>query len=164
MPKIALVSVECVCMVETYDISTLEDILTPARQAVAEGLDKWLVEDGTPDSLADALRYCTEGGKRLRAGLVFLSAEVCGGDVSSEFVRRAAVAIELIHAYSLVHDDLPAMDDDTLRRGRATAHVKFGPAMAILAGDALLTCWLSLARPMPANLRWCWLEQLGLRA
>jgi farnesyl diphosphate synthase len=67
-----------------------------------------------------------------------MSAEAVGAD-ADEATRRAAVAVELVHCYSLVHDDLPAMDDDSLRRGRPTAHVRFGEAMAILAGDALLT-------------------------
>jgi geranylgeranyl diphosphate synthase type II len=76
-------------------------------------------------------------GKRLRPTMVLLAAEACGGEL--ETALPAACAVEMVHAYSLVHDDLPAMDDDDLRRGRPTCHVKFGEALAILAGDALLT-------------------------
>jgi len=125
-------------MTRLHETMTLDDVLDPLRQILREGLDRWCVEVGTPDELADALRYCTDGGKRLRGGLVLLSAEAAGGQFC-DLVHRAAVAVELIHAYSLVHDDLPSMDNDTLRRGQPTAHVRFGPAMAILAGDALLT-------------------------
>ncbi|MCL4112036.1 UNVERIFIED_CONTAM: hypothetical protein GTU68_034539 [Idotea baltica] len=77
------------------------------------------------------------GGKRLRPVLVLLACEACGGDV--ERAIPAACAIEMVHTYSLIHDDLPAMDDDELRRGKPTNHVKFGEANAILAGDGLLT-------------------------
>jgi len=125
-------------MTRLHEIRTLDDILAPLRQLVRQGLDRWCVEDGTPAELGEALRYCTDGGKRLRGALVMLSAEAGGGQCG-DLVQRAAVAVELIHAYSLVHDDLPAMDNDTLRRGQPTAHVKFGSAMAILTGDALLT-------------------------
>jgi geranylgeranyl diphosphate synthase type II len=77
------------------------------------------------------------GGKRLRPVLVLLACEACDGDV--EAALPAACAVEMIHTYSLIHDDLPAMDDDDLRRGRPTNHVQFGEAQAILAGDGLLT-------------------------
>src|SRR5262249_44144834 len=91
-----------------------------------------------PAALAEAMRYSLLApGKRLRPLLVILAAEACGGrDVAA---LPAASAVEMIHAYSLVHDDLPAMDDDALRRGQPTCHKKFGEALAILAGDALLT-------------------------
>ncbi len=103
-------------------------------------MDAWLVEPGTNDALAEAMRYCALGpGKRLRPALVYLAAKAVGNRDGGELARRAAVAVELIHTYSLVHDDLPALDDDALRRGRPTAHVVFGEAMAILVGDALLT-------------------------
>ncbi len=90
--------------------------------------------DGT-DTLAEAMRYAVSGGKGLRGFLVLESARLHGVDV----VRAlpAAAAIEAIHAYSLVHDDLPAMDDDNLRRGQPTLHIKWDEATAILAGDAL---------------------------
>ena len=119
-------------------VATLDDLLTPAVSCFASDLARWLIEPGTPAALAEAMRYCTAGGKRLRPALVYLSAEAAGGG-RDELTGRSAVAVELVHCYSLVHDDLPAMDDDSLRRGHPTAHVKFGEAMAILVGDALLT-------------------------
>src|SRR5215471_1221522 len=94
--------------------------------------------DGCPESLAEAMCYSLLApGKRLRPLLVVLAAEACGG--SDTNALPAACAVEMIHTYSLIHDDLPAMDDDDLRRGLPTCHKKFGEALAILAGDALLT-------------------------
>ena len=91
-----------------------------------------------PAVLADAMRYSvTAGGKRLRPILCLASAEAVGGDYADAL--PAACAIELIHTYSLIHDDLPAMDNDTMRRGRPTLHVVAGEGIAILAGDGLLT-------------------------
>lgn len=91
-----------------------------------------------PTELRESMSYSiTAGGKRLRPILVLLSAEACGADIDA--AMPAACAIEMLHTYSLIHDDLPAMDDDELRRGQPTNHVKFGEALAILAGDALLT-------------------------
>lgn len=91
-----------------------------------------------PSSLSEAIRYAGMGpGKRLRPILVLLAAEACGG--AREDAMATAVAVECVHAYSLVHDDLPAMDDDDLRRGRPTCHRAFNEPTAILAGDALLT-------------------------
>ncbi len=88
--------------------------------------------------LAEAVRYSAlGGGKRLRPALAFAAAEACGSDRS--LALPAAAAVEMIHTYSLIHDDLPAMDDDDFRRGRPTSHKVFGEALAILAGDALLT-------------------------
>jgi geranylgeranyl diphosphate synthase type II len=93
---------------------------------------------GLPASLLEAMRYSLLApGKRLRPLLVILAAEACGG--RDETALPAACAVEMIHTYSLIHDDLPAMDDDDLRRGLPTCHKKFGEALAILAGDALLT-------------------------
>jgi geranylgeranyl diphosphate synthase type II len=93
---------------------------------------------GCPDTLREAIRYSLlSPGKRLRPMLVLAAAEACGGD--RDAAMPAACAVEMVHAYSLVHDDLPAMDDDDLRRGRPTCHKQFGEATAILAGDALLT-------------------------
>ena len=86
--------------------------------------------------LFEAMRYAVRGGKRLRARLVYASGELSGGE--SEGLDRLAAAVELVHAFSLVHDDLPALDDDALRRGEPSLHVRFGEATAILAGDALL--------------------------
>jgi geranylgeranyl diphosphate synthase type II len=91
---------------------------------------------GCPETLADAIRYALlSPGKRLRPALVLMAAEACGGTLDK--AMPGAVAVEMIHAYSLIHDDLPAMDDDDLRRGRPTVHVEFDEATAILAGDAL---------------------------
>ena len=118
----------------------LTALLEPHAQGLEADLETWLVEPDTPDVLAEAMRYCVGGGgKRLRPALVHLAAEALGRVDDDPLLRRSAVAVELIHCYSLVHDDLPAMDDDAIRRGRPTAHVRFGEAMAILAGDALLT-------------------------
>lgn len=99
-----------------------------------------------PANLAQAVNYALlQGGKRLRPTLVVLSAEAVGSPRGRAL--PAAAAIEMIHAFSLVHDDLPAMDDDDLRRGQPTCHIRFGEAMAILAGDALATLpYLHLAR------------------
>jgi len=89
-------------------------------------------------NLWDAMRYASlAGGKRLRPFLVLSAAEICGGD--RQVALRVASAVEMMHTYSLVHDDLPAMDDDDLRRGQPTLHKKFDEATAILAGDSLLT-------------------------
>ena len=94
--------------------------------------------DGCPARLREAMRYSLLApGKRLRPMLVLLAAEACGGSI--EAAMPAACAVEMVHAYSLIHDDLPAMDDDDLRRGRPTCHKAFDEATAILAGDALLT-------------------------
>ncbi len=93
---------------------------------------------GCPAQLRDAIAYSLLApGKRLRPILVLMAAEACGG--SPESAMPAACAVEMIHTYSLIHDDLPAMDDDDLRRGQPTCHKKFDEATAILAGDALLT-------------------------
>lgn len=92
---------------------------------------------GRPPRLIEAMRYAVLGpGKRLRPRLVLLASEACGG--TREEALPAACAVEFVHAYSLIHDDLPAMDDDDLRRGRPTVHKQFDEATAILAGDALL--------------------------
>jgi len=92
--------------------------------------------DAASPRLVEAMRYSTlGGGKRMRALLAYAASEVV--DAGAEDVDRAAAAVELIHAYSLIHDDLPCMDDDTLRRGKPTCHVAFGVATALLAGDAL---------------------------
>lgn len=101
--------------------------------ALAEAVE---FAEGCPERLGDAIRYVLLApGKRLRPQLVLLAAEACGGKATK--AMPAAVAVEMIHAYSLVHDDLPAMDDDDLRRGRPTCHKKFDEATAILVGDAL---------------------------
>jgi geranylgeranyl diphosphate synthase type II len=111
-----------------------------ARQALVEEHLRAALRlgDDCPASLAEAMRYSLLApGKRLRPLLVFAAAEASGGQ--DRQALPAACAVEMIHTYSLIHDDLPAMDDDDLRRGLPTCHKQFGEALAILAGDALLT-------------------------
>jgi geranylgeranyl diphosphate synthase, type II len=115
--------------------------LEPKQAAVNRRLASWadgLAGTTCPPVLAEATKYALMGpGKRLRPLLCILACEAAGGTL--EQALPAACAVEMVHTYSLVHDDLPAMDDDDLRRGRPTCHVKYGEAMGILAGDALLT-------------------------
>ena len=113
--------------------------LNDRRRRVDDALSAVLLpDDAEPPSVHRAMRYSVmAGGKRLRPILVIAGAEAVGG--AAETVMPAACALELIHTYSLIHDDLPAMDDDDYRRGRLTNHKVFGEAVAILAGDALLT-------------------------
>jgi len=120
----------------TFD---LKAYLEARRAMVDAALDRVLPsEEIVPVNLHRAMRYSVLApGKRLRPTLVIAGAEAVGG--AAETVLDTACALELIHAYSLIHDDLPAMDDDDYRRGRLTNHKVFGEAMAILAGDALLT-------------------------
>lgn len=109
------------------------DALTDAQARVQEALDVAMQPlDGT---IADAMRYTCQGGKRLRAFLVMEGARLHGVDAS--LADQTAAAIEMIHAYSLVHDDLPCMDDDELRRGLPTVHIQWDQATAVLTGDAL---------------------------
>jgi geranylgeranyl diphosphate synthase type II len=111
---------------------------TELRERIEVALRQSLeLGSGCPEPLRDAMRYSLLApGKRLRPLLVLLAAEACGGTI--EDALPAACAVEMVHTYSLIHDDLPAMDDDDLRRGRPTCHKQFGEAIAILAGDALL--------------------------
>jgi geranylgeranyl diphosphate synthase type II len=113
--------------------------LAELRREVEAALDRYLPpKDAPPATIHEAMRYSVfAGGKRLRPILVIAGAEAVGGAMGR--VLPTACALELIHTYSLIHDDLPAMDDDDYRRGRLTNHKVFGEAMAILAGDALLT-------------------------
>ena len=117
----------------------LAAFLDEARAAVDAELDRRLRPAGDdPGRLAEAMHYAATGpGKRLRPALVLAAARACGG--TREAALPAACAIEMLHAYTHDHDDLPAMDDDVERRGRPTVHVAFGEAIAILAGDGLLT-------------------------
>ena len=107
------------------------------QKRVNAALDKYLPSDDPPEhNLAEAIRYSVVGGgKRIRPAMVYAAGEAMG--VSTDLLDIPACAVEMIHAYSLIHDDLPAMDDDDLRRGRATCHKAFDEATAILAGDAL---------------------------
>lgn len=108
------------------------------KQQIEAALSETVGRQPWPEALAEAVNYSLmAGGKRLRPGLVLLANDVCGG--RTEEALPAACAIEMIHTYSLIHDDLPCMDDDDLRRGRPTSHRVFGEALATLAGDALLT-------------------------
>jgi geranylgeranyl diphosphate synthase type II len=123
---------------------TLEQFLSRSRQLVENALDDLLPpEDNEPVVLHQAMRYSVfAGGKRIRPVLVMAAAQAVGNDAGS--VLPLAVSLECIHTYSLVHDDLPAMDNDDMRRGKPTLHKVFGDAVAILAGDALLTFAFSL--------------------
>ena len=113
--------------------SVMEDLHPLVQQALENACH---FGDGCPQRLGDAMRYALLApGKRLRPALVLMACEACGGKL--EDALPAAIAVEMIHAYSLVHDDLPAMDDDDLRRGRPTVHIQFDEATAILVGDAL---------------------------
>jgi farnesyl diphosphate synthase len=104
-------------------------------ERVERALDRWL-PTSAPAGLGQAMRYgVLDGGKRLRPLLVLAAAQAVHGE--AEAALRAAVAVELIHAYSLVHDDMPCMDNDVLRRGKPTVHVQYGEAQAMLAGDAM---------------------------
>ena len=119
---------------------SLSEHLEPRRQAVDAALAATLdrLSAGSPPAVVEAMRYSLLApGKRLRPLLGILACEATGGTI--EQALPVACAVEMIHTYSLIHDDLPAMDDDDLRRGLPTCHVKFGEALAILAGDALLT-------------------------
>ena len=113
--------------------------LGEARSLVDGALDAWMpADDPRAPRLAEAMRYSVvAGGKRLRPALALAASRAVGGRDAD--VLPFACALELVHTYSLIHDDLPAMDDDDLRRGRPTSHKAFGEALAILAGDALHT-------------------------
>lgn len=122
--------------------------------AVEHALEAWVPSDA-PAGLGQAMRYgVLDGGKRLRPLLVLASNQAVGG--LREAALRAACAVELIHAYSLVHDDMPCMDDDILRRGKPTVHVQFGEAQAMLAGDAMQALAFEVLTPehgVPAALQ-----------
>ena len=119
-----------------------EERLAQVEQSLKHGIDAH-----APAQLGEAMRYAVlDGGKRLRPLLVLAAAQAVGVDLEAATVSdqpsalaalKAACAVELIHAYSLVHDDMPCMDNDVLRRGKPTVHVKYGEAQALLAGDAL---------------------------
>lgn len=117
----------------------LKSYMDARRAEVEEALDRYLpAEAAYPESLHKAMRYSVfSGGKRFRPILCLASFGASGGEGAG--MMPVACAIELIHTYSLIHDDLPCMDDDDLRRGRPTNHKVFGEAIAVLAGDALLT-------------------------
>ena len=118
---------------------TLPDYIAARQKAVDAALDHWVPpESENPSTIHRAMRYSLfAGGKRIRPLLAIAAAEAISPAPAG--IESAACALELIHTYSLIHDDLPALDNDDLRRGRPTCHKVFGDAMAILAGDALLT-------------------------
>lgn len=129
---------------------------------VERALDAWVSADapagldhGAPAQLVEAMRYAVlDGGKRLRPLLVLAAFEAVSGrgdGIQSQAALRAACAVELIHAYSLVHDDMPCMDNDVLRRGKPTVHVQFGEAGALLAGDALQALAFELLTPLDGS-------------
>ena len=124
-------------------------------QLVEQALEQWVPNDA-PADLGPAMRYAVlDGGKRLRPLLVLASLQACTQRPAAwmnEAGMRAACAIELIHAYSLVHDDMPCMDNDVLRRGKPTVHVKYGEAGALLAGDALQTLAFELLTPSDSDI------------
>ncbi len=122
--------------------------------AVERALESWVPGDA-PAGLGETMRYgVLDGGKRLRPLLVLAACEAVSGH--QEAAMRAAVAVELIHAYSLVHDDMPCMDNDVLRRGKPTVHVRYGQAQAMLAGDAMQALAFEVLTPeqgVPAALQ-----------
>ncbi|RLA17519.1 MAG: (2E,6E)-farnesyl diphosphate synthase [Gammaproteobacteria bacterium] len=120
-------------------MAPLAVFMQTGQKRVERALDQYLPAETTlPQKLHQAMRYSTlNGGKRLRAILVYATGEALS--IEPEQLDIAACAVELIHAYSLVHDDLPAMDDDQLRRGKPTCHIAFDEATALLTGDALQT-------------------------
>lgn len=122
----------------TAPVNILDTLSAFARQFESTLAGMLTPDADMPEMLAEAMRYSVlEGGKRVRAFIVTRGCELCGG--TAQMAAPAAVALECVHAFSLVHDDLPAMDNDDLRRGRPTCHKAFGEAIAILAGDGLLT-------------------------
>lgn len=123
---------------ESMPVALVKERLRERAARVDAWLDGCLAEQGIPDALREAMDYSLlAGGKRLRPALCLTAAALCGLTDEASIMPFAA-AIEMIHTYSLIHDDLPAMDDDDLRRGKPSNHKAFGEAMAILAGDALL--------------------------
>jgi farnesyl diphosphate synthase len=135
---------------ETFALS---DWMAPRLQQIECALENWIEADA-PAGLGQAMRYAVlDGGKRLRPLLVLAAAQAVGLQDESSGVAalRAACAIELIHAYSLVHDDMPCMDNDVLRRGKPTVHVQFGQAQALLAGDGLQALAFELLTPQDSS-------------
>jgi len=116
----------------------LQNYLESGQSFVNNWIKNYFYDGPQPARIAEAMQYSlSAGGKRIRPILCMASAEAVGGDAGN--VMHAACALEMIHTYSLIHDDLPAMDNDELRRGKPTAHIQFDEATAILSGDALLT-------------------------
>ncbi|MEI8234101.1 MAG: polyprenyl synthetase family protein [Verrucomicrobiota bacterium] len=131
----------------------LKDYLAKRSALVDRALDRFLPKAAVkPPTIHKAMRYSLfAGGKRLRPVLCLAAAEACGGDMN--VALPAACAVECIHTYSLIHDDLPCMDNDDLRRGRPTSHKVFGEGIAVLAGDALLTAAFEILTAAPGTPR-----------
>ncbi len=129
--------------------SSLQEYLADEVKIVDRALDEWVpAETVAPESIHRAMRYSLfAGGKRIRPILAIAAARTIGGDTTG--IENAACALELIHTYSLIHDDLPALDNDDLRRGRPTCHKVFGEALAVLAGDSLLTLAFEVLSRLP---------------
>ena len=134
-------------------MSDLKTYLTQRCQIIDAALDQCMPSDETrPVSLHKAMRHSVfAGGKRLRPILTLAAAEACGGTI--EKAMPSACAVECLHTYSLIHDDLPCMDDDDMRRGVPTCHIVFGEAIALLAGDALQALAFELTAQTPATSR-----------
>ncbi len=143
---------------------TIATYLRKASQDVDSALSRLLPRASTrPSTIHEAMRYSIfAGGKRLRPILCLAAAEACGGDRNPAL--RPACAVECIHTYSLIHDDLPCMDDDDLRRGRPTAHKVFGEGLAVLAGDALLTVAFEILADVESSCRYPVAEFIRLLA
>ena len=139
------------------------DFLETCRARVDAELDRCITRDSASGRLQEAMRYSVlGGGKRIRPALCLAAAKALGQTGDEALIP--ACAVELIHAYSLIHDDLPAMDDDELRRGRPTTHIAFDEATAILAGDALQALafgWLAEAPGLPESVRLIMVRELA---
>ena len=156
MAPFAMTSTAPTVSTPSFDLSTWS---AQHLQRVEQALAQW-IDPHAPANLGQAMRYAVLGaGKRLRPLLVLAACEAVGGPLAQAL--RAACAVELIHAYSLVHDDMPCMDNDVLRRGKPTVHVQFGQAQALLAGDALQALAFELlvpddaALPASVQVQWC---------
>ena len=156
MAPFAMTSTAPTVSAPSFDLSTWS---AQHLQRVEQALEQW-IDPHAPANLGQAMRYAVLGaGKRLRPLLVLAACEAVGGPLAQAL--RAACAVELIHAYSLVHDDMPCMDNDVLRRGKPTVHVQFGQAQALLAGDALQALAFELlvpddaALPASVQVQWC---------
>jgi farnesyl diphosphate synthase len=132
-------------------MADLQKAMAESARAVSEMLDRLLrIGDGREARLMEAMRYASlAGGKRIRPFMVTAGARLFA--VAESCALRVAASVEMVHCYSLVHDDLPAMDDDDLRRGQPTCHVRFDEATAILAGDALLTRAFEVLADIPTH-------------
>lgn len=135
-------------------MNDIKELIRETVQKVEQRLDSLLPgEDIPPTTIHKAMRYSVfAGGKRIRPLLCLEAAKACGG--SEDAALNAACALEVLHTYTLIHDDLPCMDDDDLRRGRPTNHKVFGEGIAVLAGDALLTEAFAILARVPENERY----------